>query len=91
METKACIQGRRSIRRYTGEPVTKETAEQIVALAAYAPSWKNTQVARYTVVTDRAVIDRIASECVLGFTHNAGILNGCSALAIQSIITKRSG
>ena len=91
METKACIQSRRSIRRYTGEPVTRATIEQIVALAAYAPSWKNTQVARYTAVTDRAVIEKIASECVLGFAHNAGILNGCSVLVVQSIITKRSG
>ena len=91
METKDCIQTRRSIRRYTGEPVAKETLEQIVALAAYAPSWKNTQVARYTFVTDRAVIERIANECVLGFAHNAGILSGCPALAIQSVLVKRSG
>ena len=91
METKDCIRGRRSIRRYTGEPISRETVEQIVALASYAPSWKNTQVARYTVVTDRAVIEKIANECVLGFTHNAGIITGCSALAIQSILVKRSG
>ena len=91
METKACIQGRRSVRRYTDEPVTRETVGQVVALAAYAPSWKNTQVARYTAVTDRAVIEKIANECVLGFTHNAGILTGCSVLVVQSIINKRSG
>ncbi len=91
MDTKVCIQERRSIRRYTGDPVTKKTIEEIVALAAYAPSWKNTQVARYTVITDRALIEKLANECVLGFTHNAGILMNCSALAVQSILTKRSG
>ncbi len=91
MDTKSCIQGRRSIRRYTGDPVTKKTIEEIVALAAYAPSWKNTQVARYTVVSDRAVIERIANECVLGFTHNAGILTNCTALVVQSVLVKRSG
>lgn len=91
MQANECIQGRRSIRRYTGEPITKETIEQIVTLAAYAPSWKNAQVARYTVVTDRAVIGKIASECVLGFAHNSAILTGCAALAVQSIVLKRSG
>lgn len=91
MELKDCILNRRSIRRYTDTPVTKETVEQIVSLAAYAPSWKNTQVARYTAITDRAVIEKLADECVLGFTHNADILKGCSVLVIQSIVNKRSG
>jgi nitroreductase len=91
MDTKSCIQGRRSIRRYTGDRIEKETIEQIVALASYAPSWKNTQVARYTVITDRLLIEKIASECVLGFTHNAGILQSCSALVVQSVLVKRSG
>lgn len=91
MDTKECILGRRSIRRYTGQPISKETIEQIVALAAYAPSWKNAQSARYTIVTDRAVIEKLANECMLGFTHNAGILLSCNALAIQSVLTKRSG
>ena len=91
MELKDCIQGRRSIRRYTGEPIPKETIERIVALAAYAPSWKNTQVARYTVITDKALIEKIARECVLGFTHNTSILMNCAALAIQSVVGKRSG
>lgn len=91
MDARECIQGRRSIRRYTRQPIAKETIERIVALASYAPSWKNTQVARYTVVTDRAVIEKIANECVLGFAHNAGILLSCNALVIQSVLVKRSG
>ena len=65
MDMKECIQNRRSIRRYTRQQITRETLEQIVGLAAYAPSWKNSQIARYTFVTDRAVIEKIANECVL--------------------------
>lgn len=91
MELKDCILTRRSIRRYTDKAVSKETVEAIVALAAYAPSWKNTQIARYTAITDRALIDKLADECVLGFAHNADILKGCSVLVIQSIVNKRSG
>ncbi len=91
MDVKDCIQGRRSIRRYTRQPIARETVEQIVALASFAPSWKNTQIARYTIVTDRTVIEKIANECVLGFTHNAGILLGCNTLAVQSVVTRHSG
>lgn len=91
MDTKSCIEGRRSIRRYTGDPILKETIERIVALASYAPSWKNTQIARYTVVTDRVLIEAIANDCVLGVAHNAAILTSCAALAVLSIVTKRSG
>ncbi|MBE7009265.1 MAG: nitroreductase family protein [Ruminococcaceae bacterium] len=91
MDMKECIQNRRSIRRYTRQQITRETLEQIVGLAAYAPSWKNSQIARYTFVTDRAVIEKIANECVLGFTHNSGIILNCNVLAIQSIVLKHSG
>lgn len=91
MDTKDCILSRRSVRRYTGDPIPKETVEQIISLASYAPSWKNTQVARYTVVTNRSVIEQIANNCVLGFTHNAGILLSCNVLVIQSVNLKRSG
>lgn len=91
MDIKDCIRNRRSIRRYTGQPIAKDTVEEIVSLASFAPSWKNTQAARYTVVTDRAVIEKIANECVLGFTHNSGILLGCNVLVVQSVNLKRSG
>ena len=91
MDAKECLQGRRSIRRYTRQPIARETIERIIALSSYAPSWKNTQPARYTVVTDRAVIEKIANECVLGFAHNTSILLSCNALVIQSVLVKRSG
>ena len=91
MDTNDCIRGRRSIRRYTRQPIERETLEKIVSLASYAPSWKNTQVARYTFVTDRAVIEKIANECVLGFTHNTGILLSCNVLAVQSVVVRHSG
>ena len=46
METIQAIRSRRSIRKYQPKPVPHEVIEQIVADAAYAPSWKNTQIAR---------------------------------------------
>lgn len=91
MELNSCIATRRSVRRFEDRAVPRETVEAVVALAAQAPSWKNVQPSRWTVITDRAVIERIAAEGVLGFEHNAGILRGCPALALQSVVNKRSG
>ena len=40
MEALECIKTRRSVRRFTEEPVTPEQVAEVVAAAAYAPSWK---------------------------------------------------
>ena len=50
MTANECITGRRSIRKFTEQPVAHELIEKIVAAAAYAPSWKNTQITRYIAV-----------------------------------------
>lgn len=38
MTANECITGRRSIRKFTEQPVAHELIEKIVAAAAYAPS-----------------------------------------------------
>ena len=53
MEAIECIKGRRSIRAYTNEPVDREVINKIVEAASYAPSWKHTQTARYTVIESK--------------------------------------
>ena len=79
-ETKDCILTRRSIRKYTDEKISKKQLEEIVALAAYAPSWKNTQVTKYCGVLDSDIKAKIADECVLGFEFNQKIINRAAAL-----------
>lgn len=91
MELKECIMTRRTVRKFTDRPVSKETVTNIISLAAYVPSWKNSQTARWTVVTDRTVIERIANEATLGFDHNKEIILGCPCLVIQSAVTGRCG
>ena len=91
METNQCITSRRSVRRYEDRPIPRETLERLVELASWAPSWKNTQVSRWTIITDKSLIERIAAEGVMGFEHNMGILRGCAALAVQSLVRSRSG
>jgi nitroreductase len=82
MDAIECINGRRSVRRYTEEPVTKEQFEEIVQVARMAPTWKNTQTLRYVLVQDKALITKIAEEAILGFEHNAKTLNSCNALVV---------
>ncbi len=91
MEVIQALKGRRSIRKFTDEAVSHELIEKIIDSARFAPSWKNTQTARYVVVEDRDLISRIASEGTLGFEHNKGIIEGAPALVIVTSINKRSG
>ena len=91
MEAMEVIKTRRSIRKFTDQPVTKEEIEEIVAAAAYAPSWKNTQTARYTFVSDPEVKAQIANECMMEFSKNTETLNGAPAVVVLSTIVSRSG
>ena len=51
MEFKELIKERRSIREFDkNRKVTKEQLEKVIALAQMAPTWKNTQNARYYCV-----------------------------------------
>ena len=42
---------RRSIRKFLPTPVSPDAIRAIVAVAAYAPSWKNSQTTRYTLLS----------------------------------------
>lgn len=88
MNTQDCILTRRSVRKFTDEPVAPETVEQVVSLAAFAPSWKNTQVSRYLAVIepeDRAQICQYVPD------YNARIIDQCSVLLAQTFVKSRSG
>ena len=69
MDALDCIKTRRSVRRFTAEPVTPAQVREVVEAAAFAPSWKNTQVARYILVEDRAKIETIGTDAVLVHTQ----------------------
>ena len=91
MDVSQAIQTRRSIRKYQQKPIPREVIEEIVADAAYAPSWKNTQIARYVLVEDRAMIDKMAEEMVLDFKLNEKTLKNCPAVMVLTYVTGRSG
>lgn len=91
MELKQCIETRRSVRRFRKDPVPQETLRELIRLASYAPSWKNSQTVRWLPVTDRALLQRLAAGPALGHPGNQGILESCPLLLIETCISGRSG
>jgi nitroreductase len=55
MELFETITGRRSVRNYLDSPVSEDDLRKILDAARWAPSWANTQCARYVVVKDPSV------------------------------------
>ena len=86
-----CIKTRRSIRKFQDKAVDPALIEQIVEAASYAPTWKNTQTARYYAITDPELKSKIANECLMGYEHNASIINGAPVLIVMGTIHGRAG
>ncbi|WP_027389661.1 nitroreductase family protein [Chrysiogenes arsenatis] len=55
------IKNRRSIRKYTNQPVQQETILQVLEAARLAPSWKNLQCWRYIVIDMPTLKEQILS------------------------------
>jgi nitroreductase len=56
-----CIMTRRSIRNFTGDPVSDEHAEQILRAAMAAPSAGNQQPWRFVLLREQESLDRITT------------------------------
>ena len=91
MELIEGIKSRRSIRKFKDQAVTKEQIEEIVDIARFSPSWKNSQSVRYLFIEDRALKDKLAEEAVMGFEWNTGIMKAAPALVLVLTVDKRAG
>ena len=91
MNTLESIHGRRSVRKFKAEKVDRETIEKIVAAAAYAPSWKNTQVTRYHVFDNQEIKSTIANKYTLGFSYNTGTIEAAPQVVAITAVKGRSG
>jgi len=60
MELFDAIKNRRSVRRFTFDPVSDEKIEAILEAGRWAPSWGNSQCWRFVVVRDPAVRTELA-------------------------------
>ncbi|MFV0497342.1 MAG: nitroreductase family protein [Candidatus Fimivivens sp.] len=91
MDVFECIKGRRSIRDFKEAAVPHALIEEIVGAAAFAPSWKNAQIARYIVVENREKIDLLAEQCVMDFAPNTATMKRAAALVLVTMVSGRSG
>lgn len=68
MELQKVIETRRSVRKYdASRKVTKEQISEIVQAAIQAPSWKNSQTARYHVVLSDELTKTMLNDCLPEF------------------------
>ena len=91
MDARECILTRRSIRRFSDKEVTRETVSELISVTEYAPTWKNVQANRFIAIYDKAIKEKIAKECTLGYEGNTGIIEGAPVLIAMTIVNKRSG
>lgn len=61
MEALENILGRRSIRRYTEEPIASSTIDSLLKAAMSAPSASNIQPWQFVVITERNILDAFPS------------------------------
>ena len=59
MDLFEAIYGRRSIRRYTDQPVSEGIIEELLKAATAAPSANNGQPWHFVVMDDRAMLDAV--------------------------------
>ena len=92
MEFADGIKGRRSIRKFQDKKVPREVIEEIVEMARFAPSWKNSQTARYIVIDNKETIDRLATDdCVMNFSKNVNTLSGAPAVVLLTVVEGKAG
>lgn len=89
MTAKECITGRRSIRQFTDQPVSHELLADIIQTAAFAPSWKNTQITRYIAVEGEAKAK--LAQCTSAFPGNGRIIENAPMVIAVTIVKGRSG
>ena len=89
MNTLEAITTRRSVRKFLEKSVDNDQIEAIVSAASFAPSWKNTQTARYIAITDPTAKEKIAEEMMPPF--NASTVRSAPVLIAMATQTARSG
>lgn len=88
MEFKDLLEARRSIRQFDGtRKVTQEQVDQMVYAAIQAPSWKNSQTARYYAVLSDEMIAKV-SEALPAFNAKS---SAGAALIVTTFVANRAG
>ena len=63
---------RRSVRKFTGDPIPKQDLEKIVNAARLAPNGSNKQLWTFIIITDRTTIERLSKAA--SWSEKAGAM-----------------
>jgi nitroreductase len=77
METTETIRERRSVRKFTGDPVSADELDRLIEAARWAPSGLNNQPWRFMRITDRALVEELSN-----LTRYRGVVAGAAALIV---------
>lgn len=91
MDAVSAIKGRRSVRKFKNEIVSRELMEEIIEITRFAPSWTNSQTARWTLIDSTETIQQFAKDSVKGFAYNIDTLKNAKGVAILSFVKGKSG
>jgi nitroreductase len=83
MDTLRTILDRRSIRRYTKAPVSREMLLQLAKAGMAAPSSRDTRHFRFIIVDDPSLIDRLGT----GLPYSKMLLTARHAIVVASDLT----
>ncbi len=88
MELSKVMHTRRSVREYINKPVEQEKLREVISAAQLAPSWKNSQVSRYYVVTGEEKLAEVKDALS---PYNQKNMADAPALIVTAIVLNRSG
>ncbi|MDE6005383.1 MAG: nitroreductase family protein [Oscillospiraceae bacterium] len=91
MELIKAITERRSIRNYTNQPVAQEDLQKIIEAVRFAPSWKNSQTAKYYAILNPELKNQIAEQGTCDFSKNKLNIQNAPALVVLTTINGISG
>lgn len=91
MELVKAVTERRSIRSYTNQPVTEEDLKKIIEIARFAPTWKNSQTARYYAILNQELKNKIAEQATLDFSKNKLNIQNAPALVVLTTVNGIAG
>ena len=89
MELEMALQTRKSVRSYQKKAVDRALIEQMIGAAIQAPSWKNSQVARYHVVTSEELLEKIRNDALPDINRPKCV--DAPVLIITTFVKNRSG
>lgn len=88
MEFQEVLEKRTSVRSYLPQEVEEEKIQELIQAAILAPSWKNSQVTRYYVVTSKEKLAEVKGALPL---FNQKNVENAPLLIVSSIVLNRAG